>query len=43
MPCFDVIDMDDEELAEAVGLAFFGVWFGDVLTFDLCSLRCLSD
>jgi len=35
--------MDDEELAEAVSWDFFDVYYGDVLTFDLGSWRCLSD
>ena len=34
--------MDDEELAEAVSCDIFDVRCADVLTFDLCSLRCLS-
>lgn len=37
-----IVDMDDEELAEAVSCDSFRVRCMDVLTFDLCSSRCLS-
>jgi len=40
--CVCVVDMDDEELAEAVSLGPFDVCYRGVLTFDLPSLRCLS-
>ena len=42
MSCVCVVDMDDEELAEAVSLGPFDVCCGGVLTFDLSSLHCLS-